>query len=83
MTSTPRSKRVPLTEAKRSQLKSRLKPIVKQFKKIAKVEMVEIIDLMALIVEVYFSMQIVNSLIKPLVNFSNPTYQVHTLVFKC
>ena len=49
MTSTPRSKRVPLTEAKRSQLKSRLKPIVKQFKKIAKVEMVEIIDLMALI----------------------------------
>ena len=47
--STPRTKRVPLTEAKRSQLKSRLRPIVEQFKQIAKDELVEMIDLLALI----------------------------------
>ena len=46
---TPRSKRVPLTDAKRSHLKYRLKPIVEQFKQIAKDELVEVIDLLALI----------------------------------
>ena len=51
---TPRSKRVSLTDAKRSQLKSRLKPIVEQFKQIAKDEMVDIIDLLALIVRSVF-----------------------------
>ena len=48
-TSTPRTTRVPLTQAKRSQLKTRLRPIVEQFKQIAKDELVEIIDLLALI----------------------------------
>ncbi len=47
--STPRNKRVPLTKAKRSQLKSRLGPIIKQFKQIAEEELVNILDLIALI----------------------------------
>ena len=42
---TPRRNRVSLTDAKRSQLKSRLKPIVEQFKQMAKDKMVNIIDL--------------------------------------
>ena len=46
---TTRCKRVPLTQAKRSQLKSRLNPIVKNFKKIAEEELVDVIDLIALI----------------------------------
>ena len=46
---TPRCKRIPLTQAKRSQLKSRLGPIVENFKKIAEEELVDVIDLIALI----------------------------------